>query len=84
MTNLFYPMLYIARKEKGDTQKEVAKKLSITPQRYQLKETGKANFTLPEAKILSEMYITTCFHSLPSFYIRIFCWIQFCFASVFR
>lgn len=56
MTNLFYPMLYIARKEKGDTQKEVAKKLSITPQRYQLKETGKANFTLPEAKILSEMY----------------------------
>ena len=49
-------MLYIARKEKGDTQKEVAKKLSITPQRYQLKETGKANFTLPEAKILSEMY----------------------------
>ncbi len=56
MTNLFYPMLYIARKEKGDTQKEVAKKLSITPQRYQLKETSKANFTLPEAKILSEMY----------------------------
>lgn len=56
MTNLAYPMLYIARKEKGDTQKEVAKKLSITPQRYQLKETGKANFTLPEAKILSEMY----------------------------
>lgn len=56
MTSLFYPMLYIARKEKGDTQKEVAEKLSITPQRYQLKETGKANFTLPEAKILSEMY----------------------------
>lgn len=56
MTNLAYPMLYIARKEKGDTQKGVAKKLGISPQRYQLKETGKANFTLPEAKILSEMY----------------------------
>lgn len=56
MTNLAYPMLYITRKEKGDTQKKVAEKLSITPQRYQLKETGKANFTLPEAKILSEMY----------------------------
>ncbi|OFM79770.1 MULTISPECIES: helix-turn-helix transcriptional regulator [Staphylococcus] len=56
MTNLFYPMLYIARKEKGDTQKGVAQKLGISPQRYQLKETGKANFTLPEAKILSEMY----------------------------
>ncbi|WP_077700376.1 helix-turn-helix transcriptional regulator [Staphylococcus hominis] len=56
MTNLTYPMLYIARKEKGDTQKGVAQKLGISPQRYQLKETGKANFTLPEAKILSEMY----------------------------
>lgn len=56
MTNLAYPILYIARKEKGDTQKGVAQKLGISPQRYQLKETGKANFTLPEAKILSEMY----------------------------
>lgn len=56
MTNLAYPMLYIARREKGDTQKTIAKKLSISPQRYQLKESGKANFTLPEAKILSELY----------------------------
>lgn len=56
MTNLEYPMLYIARREKGDTQKVIAKKLSISPQRYQLKESGKANFTLPEAKILSELY----------------------------
>lgn len=56
MTNLAYPMLYIARREKGDTQKAIAKKLSISPQRYQLKESGKANFTLPEAKILSELY----------------------------
>ena len=56
MTNLAYPMLYIARREKGDTQKSVAKQLSISPQRYQLKEAGKANFTLPEAKILSELY----------------------------
>lgn len=56
MTNLAYPMLYITRKEKGDTQKKVAQKLGISPQRYQLKEGGKAYFTLPEAKILSEMY----------------------------
>ncbi|WP_368868232.1 helix-turn-helix transcriptional regulator [Staphylococcus haemolyticus] len=56
MTNLAYPMLYIVRREKGDTQKTIAKKLSISPQRYQLKESGKANFTLPEAKILSELY----------------------------
>ena len=55
MANLNYPMLYIARKEKGDTQRKVAQKLGISPQRYQLK-SGKAHFTLPEAKILSEMY----------------------------
>lgn len=56
MTNLAYPMLYIARREKGDTQKEIAKKLSISPQRYQLKESGKAKFSLDEAKILSKLY----------------------------
>jgi len=56
MTNLAYPMLYIARREKGDTQKAIAKKLSISPQRYQMKESGKAYFTLPEAQILSEVY----------------------------
>lgn len=56
MKNLVYPMLYIASKEHGHTQKDIAKKLSISPQRYQLKQSGKANFTLPEAKILSELY----------------------------
>ncbi|PTI75308.1 transcriptional regulator [Staphylococcus succinus] len=56
MTNLAYPILYIQRKEYGHTQKAIAKVLSISPQRYQLKESGKANFTLPEAKILSELY----------------------------
>ena len=55
MTNLAYPMLYIVRREKV-IHKTIAKKLSISPQRYQLKESGKANFTLPEAKILSELY----------------------------
>lgn len=54
--NLTYPILYITRKEHGHTQKEIAQKLGITPQRYQLKECGKANFTLPEAKTLSEIY----------------------------
>ena len=33
MTNLAYPMLYITRKEKGDTQRKVAQKLGISPQR---------------------------------------------------
>ncbi|WP_432718024.1 helix-turn-helix transcriptional regulator [Staphylococcus equorum] len=56
MTNLAYPMLYIARKEHGHTQKTIAKKLSISPQRYQIKESGKGEFSLTEAKILSELY----------------------------
>lgn len=56
MTKLAFPVLYITRKEHGHTQKYVAKKLSISPQRYQLKESGNANFLLPEAQILSEMY----------------------------
>lgn len=56
MTKLAYPMLYITRKEKGDTQKKVASKLGISPQRYQLKESGKAIFNLNECQILSEMY----------------------------
>lgn len=56
MANLAYPMLYIARREKGDTQRKVAKKLGISPQRYQLKESGKADFRLEECRILSEMY----------------------------
>lgn len=56
MKKLAYPHLYIQRKEHGHTQKAVAKKLSISPQRYQLKESGKAKFSLDEAKILSELY----------------------------
>ncbi|HCY3112543.1 TPA: helix-turn-helix transcriptional regulator [Staphylococcus aureus] len=56
MTKLTYPMVYITRKEKGDTQKKVASKLGISPQRYQLKESGKAIFNLNECQILSEMY----------------------------
>lgn len=56
MTNLAYPVLYITRREHGHTQKAIAKKLSISPQRYQIKESGKGSFTLLEAKILSELY----------------------------
>lgn len=57
MTNLNYPMLYVVYKEHGHTQKYLAKKLGISPQRFGLKMIGKtANFTLPEAKILSELY----------------------------
>lgn len=48
--------LYISRNEAKHSQNYVAKKLGITPQRYQLKESGKAYFTIPEGKILSELY----------------------------
>ncbi|MCJ0919876.1 helix-turn-helix transcriptional regulator [Mammaliicoccus sciuri] len=48
--------LYICRNEAKHSQAYVAKKLGISKQRYSLKELGKANFTIPEAKILSELY----------------------------
>ncbi|WP_204256456.1 helix-turn-helix transcriptional regulator [Mammaliicoccus sciuri] len=51
--------IYIARSEAGHSQDYVAKRLGITKQRYSLKELGKANFTIPEAKILSELYNMT-------------------------
>ncbi|OFJ78223.1 helix-turn-helix transcriptional regulator [Staphylococcus sp. HMSC056G08] len=56
MMTLAYPILYITRREHSHTQKYVAQQLSISPQRYQLKESGKASFTLPEARILSGLY----------------------------
>lgn len=48
--------LFIARKEAGHSQAYVAKKLGISKERYSLKELNKAYFTIPEAKILSELY----------------------------
>ncbi|EJH4627871.1 helix-turn-helix transcriptional regulator [Staphylococcus pseudintermedius] len=56
MTKIHYPVLYITRKEHGHTQSYVARKLNMSPQRFSLKELGRANFTLPEAQKLSEMY----------------------------
>ncbi|MCQ9279772.1 helix-turn-helix transcriptional regulator [Staphylococcus borealis] len=56
MKKLAYPILFIKRKENGHSQRFIAKKLGISPQRYSLKELNKANFTLPEAKKLSELY----------------------------
>lgn len=48
--------LYIRRNEAGHTQEYVAKKLGISKQRYQLKESNKAYFTVPEGQILAELY----------------------------
>ena len=56
MKKLAYPHLYVQRKEHGHNQAFVAHKLGISKERYSLKELNKANFTWPEAKILSELY----------------------------
>lgn len=56
MKKLAYPHLIIQRKEHGHNQAFVARKLGISKERYSLKELNKANFTLPEAKILSKLY----------------------------
>ncbi|MDT3925919.1 helix-turn-helix transcriptional regulator [Staphylococcus arlettae] len=56
MKKIAYPHLFIQRKEHGHNQAFVARKLGISKERYSLKELNKANFTLPEAKILSELY----------------------------
>lgn len=51
--------LYIARKENRLLQKEVAKKISISSQSYHLKETGKREFTVTEAKRLARIFNCT-------------------------
>ncbi|RIO72731.1 XRE family transcriptional regulator [Mammaliicoccus sciuri] len=48
--------LYICRREAKHSQAYVAKKIGISKQRYSLKELGKANFTIPEGKILADLY----------------------------
>lgn len=45
--------LFIARKEKQLTQEEVAKIINVSKQSYYLKESGKRDFNLSEAKKLS-------------------------------
>lgn len=48
--------LYICRREAKHSQAYVAKKIGISKQRYSLKELGKVNFTIPEGKILADLY----------------------------
>ena len=57
MQKIKYWNLYICYKEKGYTQKQLAKLLCISPQRFSLKLIGKdADFTMPEARKLSEHF----------------------------
>lgn len=46
--------LYVARRESRLTQKELAKAIGVHPQSYHLKETGKSDFTITEAKIIAK------------------------------
>ena len=48
-------MLYIARKEKGDTQRKVASEIRNKSTTLSVERKWQAHFTLPEAKIF-EMY----------------------------
>ncbi|UTH16957.1 helix-turn-helix transcriptional regulator [Macrococcus epidermidis] len=48
--------LYILRSEAGKSQKDMAKLLGISPNRYLLRENMKADFSLPEAQKLAEYF----------------------------
>ena len=48
--------LYVARKENRLYQKDVAKKIGIHPQTYHEKESGKVDFTLREAVMLTKVF----------------------------
>lgn len=48
--------LYIARREAHLSQIKVARMLNISNATYSLKENGKADFTLSEARKLAEIF----------------------------
>lgn len=48
--------LYVARREDRLRQKDVAKKIGICTKSYQLKESGKRDFTIPEARKLAVVF----------------------------
>ncbi|KAA6475124.1 helix-turn-helix transcriptional regulator [Bacillus swezeyi] len=54
-----YSTLFITRKEKRKSQKDIAKVLNIHAQSYHLKEAGKREFTLTEAQKLAQYFNTT-------------------------
>ncbi|TKH16590.1 helix-turn-helix domain-containing protein [Bacillus wiedmannii] len=54
-----YQKLFIARRENRMTQEAVSKVINIAKQTYYMKETGKRDFTLTEAKLLAKHFETT-------------------------
>lgn len=51
--------LYVKRRERNLTQAEVAKRLNIHTQTYYLKEKGKLEFTISQAKRLTDLFNCT-------------------------
>lgn len=51
--------LYIARKERRLTQKETAKRIGVCEKTYQLKENGKREFSINEARKLARIFNTS-------------------------
>ncbi|WP_077705493.1 helix-turn-helix transcriptional regulator [Virgibacillus dokdonensis] len=58
--------LYIARRESGLNQKEVAIKLGVHPQTYHEKERGKKQFTIQEGLLLAKIFKCTLNDLFPS------------------
>ena len=48
--------VYIKRKERNLRQEDVAKAISIHKQSYYMKETGKRDFSIPEARRLAKLF----------------------------
>ena len=53
------PQIYIKRREHKLKQKDVAKLIGIHQQSYYLKENGKREFTIAEAKRLAKVFNCT-------------------------
>ncbi|WP_281250328.1 helix-turn-helix transcriptional regulator [Virgibacillus siamensis] len=51
--------LYVARRERGLYQKDIARQLAMHPQSYYEKESGRKDFTLREAKMLAKIFNCT-------------------------
>lgn len=51
--------LYVIRRERRMRQKDIAEVLRIDPQTYHLKESGKSDFTLREARMLARYFNCT-------------------------
>ncbi|MGL4819503.1 MAG: helix-turn-helix transcriptional regulator [Bacilli bacterium] len=54
-----YKTLFVSRKEKNLTQQQLAEKIGTSKQTYHLKEKGKSDFTVKEAKMLANIFGVT-------------------------